>query len=92
MLALGTKFTGSNLFYKGRLKQLHTIVARLFYGKLPFALEGSRSVAPFWFKGDTGEVVFLYNFGFDKQKFTLYAKNNAFAVEMEPLTIKEFNL
>ena len=92
VLALGTRFTEANLLYKGRLKQLHAVVKKLFFGKLPFEIENAITVAPFWYKDNVSDVLFLYNFGFDKQSFTLHTDKGDVVVEMDPLSIKEIAL
>ena len=92
ILALGTKFTGANLLYKGRLKQLHAVIKKLFSGKLPFMVENAITVAPFWFKDNDGDILFLYNFGFDMQRFVLRTSRGDVEIEIEPLSIKEFVL
>ena len=92
VLALGTRFTGANLLYKGRLKQLHAVVKKLFKRKPSFTVDNAITVAPFWFKNEENEVLFLYNFGFDKQSVLLHTEKNDFEVEIEPLSIKELVL
>lgn len=66
ILALGTKFTGSNLLYNGRLKQLQKVVEKLFFGKLLFRQKNETTIATFLFKDNTGTVLLLCNFGFNK--------------------------
>ncbi len=92
VLALGTKFTGANLLYKGRIKQLHAVVKKLFFGKLPFVIDNAITIAPFWYKDNDSDILFLYNFGFDKQRFLLRTDRKDIEIEIEPLSIKEFIL
>ena len=90
VLSFGTRFTGANLFYKGRRAEIHAVVKKLFSGKLPFTLDGAVSVAPFWFCGDDGRsVLFLYNFGYDTQNLNISVSGKRLSLSLEPLSIKE---
>lgn len=92
VLVMGTRFIGNNLYYKGRRKQLHEIVKKLFKGALPFDILDAISIAPIWYKGENSENVLLYNFGLDEQVFTIEQKDRSIQVRMMPLSIKNLEL
>lgn len=93
VLVMGAKFVGDKLFYKGRRRQLHEVVKKLFKGVLPFDVQDAITVAPIWYKGKNGnETVVLYNYGLDEQNFILERNGVLQEMRMEPLSIQSVNL
>lgn len=88
----GSAFNGNNLFYKGRRAQLHAVAEKMFGKKLPFDVKNAVSVAPLWYKGESGENVVLYNFGLDEQIFDFVKNGAKEKIVMPPLSFKNINL
>lgn len=92
VLVMGTKFIGNNLYHKGRRKQLHEVVKKLFKGALSFDIEDAITIAPIWYKGNGEENVVLYNFGLDYQNILLEYNGVPEKVGIAPLSIKNIIL
>lgn len=71
VLCLGTVFTGNNWLHKCRRHQLHSVLKEMFGEKMPFDVTDAISVAPIWYRGETEDVLALYNFSMDDQEFHL---------------------
>lgn len=71
ILCLGTAFTGNNLLHKCRRHQFHSVVMEMFGKVLPFDVLDAISISPIWYKGEQEDVLALYNFSIDDQKFLL---------------------
>lgn len=88
VLCLGTVFTGNNWLHKCRRYQLHSAVNAMFGETLPFDIADAISVSPLWFRGEQEDVLALYNFSIDEQKFCLKLKGKEQTVTLAPMTIE----
>ena len=71
---------------------MHAVAEKMFGKKLPFDVKNAVSVAPLWYKGESGENVVLYNFGLDEQIFDFVKNGAKEKIVMPPLSFKNINL
>ncbi len=90
VLTLGTVFTGNNWLHKCRRHQLHSAVKAMF--ALPFDVVDAISVAPIWYRGETEDVLALYNFSIDDQTFRLELPDGVREITIPNMSIQTMTL
>ncbi len=92
VLCLGTVFTGNNWLYKCRRHQLHSVLKAMFGQKMPFDVTDAISIAPIWYRGETEDILALYNFSIDDQTFHLELNGELTPFAVPNMTIKILTL
>ena len=92
ILCLGSAFQGGNWFHKGRRHQLHQVVADLWGSELPFDLPDALFVAPIWYRGETEDLLALFNFSADEQSITLTLRNGTKTITLPPMTLETMTI
>ena len=90
VLCLGTAFTPNNWLHKCRRHQLHSAVRAMC--KFPFDIKDGIFVAPLWFRGETEDVLALYNFSIDDQTFILEQGGTGTPMTVPNMTIQTMTL
>ena len=75
VMCLATPFVHTNWFFKGRFIEIQKAVEYLSFGKFPFTLENSKKISPYYMLGEKENLLILYNYGFDKETFTVHFNN-----------------
>lgn len=93
VMCLATPFMHTNWFFKGRFIQMQKAIEYLSFGKFPFILENTKHISPYYMKGETDDLVILYNYGFDKETFTIvFSDGVKKEMSVDGLTIEYFRL
>lgn len=93
VMCLATPFVTTNWFFKGRFIQIQKAVNYLSFGKFPFTLENSKKISPYYMLGEKENLLVLYNYGFDKETFTIRFNNGEKKeYTIDGLTIEYFPL
>ena len=88
VLSLGTVFGGNNWLHKCRRHQLHSVLKAMFGTKMPFDVTDAVFVAPIWYRGETEDVLALYNFSIDDQTFRLEHQGELTEVTIPNMSIQ----
>ena len=92
VLSLGTAFTTNNLMHKGRRWQFQSAVKAMFGDLMPYELGEAIFIAPIWYRGETEDVLALYNFSMDDQTFHLKRGNELTEITVPNMSIQILTL
>ena len=88
VLSLGAVFSPNNWLHKCRRHQIHSVVKEMFGAKMPFDVADAVFVAPIWYRGETEDVLALYNFSIDDQTFHLELNEKTTPVTVPNMSIQ----